>query len=117
MTLANLLGYLEARQGPPGADFSATCPFLGPRGCRLEVGLRPYNCVSFICDTIEAALRPEQLERFYRLERLLRRHYQEFAARYSGAGLTGLLLQQQRLAGRPFLTRTAVRRSSPSGSS
>ena len=104
MTLVNLLGCLDSGRLPP-PDFSLVCPFLGSRGCRLESDVRPYNCISFICDTIENALRPEQLDRFYRIERLLRRHYQKFAERFPGGGMTGLLLQEQRLDGRPFLSR------------
>ncbi len=105
MTLVNLLGYLQQGQLPPQTDFAATCPYLGPRGCRLSVERRPYNCISFICDKIENRLAAAEVERYYQLEQRLRRLYQEFAERYAGGALTGLLLQEQRLGGRGFLRR------------
>ncbi len=103
MTLANLLSYLQHDQLPPVADFSRTCPFLAEQGCLLPAAGRPYTCVSFVCDIIESALTPVELAEFYRLERALRSCYQQFAARYRGAGMTGLLLQQEQLPGRSFL--------------
>lgn len=105
MTLANLLAFLQADEVLPRADFSQTCPFLAQAGCRLAVDRRPYNCISFVCDRIENVLMPEDVERFYRLEKHLRGLYLQFAERYAGGGLTGLLLQAERLAGTAFLVR------------
>jgi hypothetical protein len=105
MTLANLLSFLQTDRLPPRADFSRTCPFLGRQGCLLPPASRPYNCISFVCDTIENALKPADLVEFYHLERLLRSYYLEFAARYRGAGMTGVLLQQEQLPGSAFLER------------
>ena len=105
LTLANLLSYLQADKLPPAADFTRTCPFLSARGCRLPAASRPYTCISFVCDIIESALTPADLAEFYRLERQLRSLYLELAARYTGGGMTGLLLQDERLAGSVFLTR------------
>jgi hypothetical protein len=103
MTLANLLSYLQDGKVPPLADFSRTCPFLAEQGCQLPVASRPYNCISFVCDIIENALASAKLVEFYRLEGELRSCYQRFAARYRGAGMTGLLLQQEQLSGSTFL--------------
>ena len=103
MTLANLLGFLQREQSPPPADFSRTCPFLGGQGCLLTVEMRPYNCISFVCDIIESSLTSDEVSEFYSLEQQLRSIYQEFAERYVGGGLTGLLLQSERLNGRAFL--------------
>ena len=103
LTLANLLSYLQEGKLPPVADFSRTCPFLAEQGCLLPVASRPYNCVSFVCDIIENALAPAELAEFYRLEGELRSCYQQFAARYRGAGMTGLLLQQEQSPGSTFL--------------
>lgn len=108
MTLANLLGFLQRGELPPAADFSLTCPFLGQMGCVLDSQRRPYNCISFICDIIETAVTPAELAEFYSLERRLRVLYQDFAARYAGAGLTGLLLQAERLNGTPFLSKLNI---------
>ncbi len=103
MTLANLLGFLQQGLEPPQPDFSQTCPFLAEQGCRLPVSWRPYNCISFVCDMIENSLTSTEVAEFYRLEQQLRRIYQQFAEHYTGGGLTGLLLQEERLAGRSFL--------------
>ncbi len=103
MTLANLLAFLQHGELPPPADFSRTCPFLGEMGCLLQVEMRPYNCISFVCDIIESSLTLAEVDHFYQQEKLLRALYQEFAERYLGGGMTGLLLQSQRLNGRNFL--------------
>lgn len=103
MTLANLLAFLQQGELPPPADFSRTCPFLGERGCLLGIEERPYNCISFVCDIIENSLTSEEIDQFYRQEGQLRAIYLEFAERYVGGGLTGLLLQWQRLGGQNFL--------------
>lgn len=103
MTLANLLAFVSAGELPPTADFSRTCPFLGDFGCLIGAERRPYNCISFVCDTIENSLTSEQIEEFYSLEGQLRSTYLEFVERYAGGGLTGLLLQSQRLGGSPFM--------------
>lgn len=105
MTLANLLCFLQQDEPPPASDFSRTCPFLTEQGCSLPVARRPYNCISFVCDIIEKSLTSAELAEFYSLDQQLRGIYQEFAGRYTGAGMTGLLLQQNRLAGRAFLAR------------
>jgi len=105
MTLPNLLSFLQRGPRLPQADFSRTCPFLTTDGCQLPVSHRPYNCISFVCDRIEENLIQEDRMRFYAIERELRRLYQEFAGRYSGAAMTGLLIQAQRLGNQPFLSR------------
>ncbi len=104
MTLVNLLGFIRKNTLPPDADFTRTCPFLSWKGCLLPVTERPYNCISFICDKIETDLTRDELAQFYALERELRTLYFEFSERYLGAAMTGLLLQDQRLAGRSFFT-------------
>lgn len=103
MTLANLLCYLQKGEQPPAADFSRTCPFLGDQGCLLVIESRPYNCISFVCDMIETSLTSPEVVDFYSLEQQLRAIYQEFAERYVGAGMTGLLIQSERLLGQAFL--------------
>lgn len=75
---------------------------MGAQGCRLTVSCRPYNCISFICDTIEDSLLPQQKNHFYHLENQLRSIYRDFSEHYQGAAMTGLLLQQQRLDGQSF---------------
>jgi hypothetical protein len=102
LTLANLLSFICREEQPPRADFSRTCPFLDSSGCVLAVESRPYNCITFICDKIEAALAPQDRARFYDCDQSLRNLYRDFAARYPGAAMTGVLIADQRLAGRSF---------------
>lgn len=116
MTLANLLGYLQHDALPPVADFSHTCPFLGEQGCLLSIERRPYNCISFVCDIIESSLTLAGVDEFYVLEQQLRSVYLQFAERYRGGGMTGLLLQAERLQGYSFLDlRLGVDSGSDSG--
>ncbi len=105
MTLVNLLQYVNRQEQPPVPNFSCCCPFLGDLGCLLPAARRPYNCISFICDTIESSLDAEQAKEFYRLEARLRQLYLAVARRYQGAAMTGLLLQYRRLQGRSFFHR------------
>jgi hypothetical protein len=104
MTLVNLLSFARHDVLPPDADFERTCPFLGSHGCDLSVASRPYNCITFICDSIESALNEENKERFYDLDRRLRNLYLEFSQRYQGGVMTGLLIQEQRRPGQPLLS-------------
>lgn len=53
---------------------------------------------------IKSSLTAAQVHEFYALEQQLRRLYLEFAERYAGGGMSGLLLQEERLAGGSFLT-------------
>lgn len=101
MTLVNLLSLVRQGVDVPVADFSRTCPFLGDRGCVLAVAARPYNCITFICDSIEDALDTEQRRRFYEIDRQLRALYQEFVQRYRAAAMTGLLIWAQRYPDTP----------------
>lgn len=103
MTLANLLSFARHDVLPPDADFERTCPFLGSYGCELSVTSRPYNCITFICDSIEQALDEERKQRFYDLDRVLRSLYLEFSQRYQGGAMTGLLIQEDRYPGQPLL--------------
>lgn len=105
LTLVNLLGYLAAGDEPPQPDFTASCPFLAPSGCRLDVPRRPFNCVTFNCEAVEDALDEAGLADFYRLEAELRQAYEAFDRRYAGSSLRGLLIRAQRLGDRPFLAR------------
>lgn len=102
MTLANVLSCLLDHT-LPAADFSQTCPFLTDHGCALPAQSRPFNCVTFICDTIEECLSPEDQQQFYSFERQLREHYTAFDQRYIGSSLQGLLIRSQSMPGSQFL--------------
>lgn len=103
LTLANLLSLLSSDQRLPQLDFSKTCPLLTPKGCQLPAAYRPFNCISFICERIEAQLNTQQLADFYQTEKELRQLYRFFQQRYTGASFSGLLIAAARLQGRPFL--------------
>jgi len=105
LTLGNLVALLQQGGEPPVPDWAAPCPWLGSAGCRLNVGQRPFNCVSFVCELVEEGLGEAGRTAFYTLEKELRRVYAELAERYAGAGLQGLLLRAERLAGRGFFAR------------
>jgi hypothetical protein len=101
--LANLLGYLVRDVPLLMPDFTASCPYLGTGGCRIPPELRPFNCVTFICDVIDERLNAGQREDFYRLERQLRLAYLEFQEHFQGSSLRGLLQDGARLNGKAFL--------------
>lgn len=104
-TLVNALGYLLVGQAVPWPDFSRPCPYLGESSCLFDVPHRPFNCVTFLCGGLDQRLSPSQRQAFYQAEQQLRQLYGEFDQRYAGAGLQGLLLRTETLAGRPFLAR------------
>ena len=105
LTLGNLAALLLRDREPPAPDWTAPCPWLGPAGCRLAAAQRPFNCVSFVCEAVEARLGAAGCAAFYALERELRAAYAQLAGRYAGAGLQGLLLRAERLGARGFFAR------------
>lgn len=105
LTLANLLACFLDSAPLPKADFSRTCPLLGAEGCLLPAERRPFNCVTFFCEPIEARLLPAQRRQLAVLEQRLREVYLAFDRRYLGSSLRGLLIGAERLGARPFLQR------------
>jgi hypothetical protein len=99
LTLTNLLAYLLAGETPPVPDFNSACPFLDARGCRLPVARRPYNCITFFCETLDERLDHGDREQLRRLDRRLRRAYQRVAERYPAASLRGLWIALERVRG------------------
>lgn len=97
ITLTNLLGYLLAGEIPPTPDFSRTCPFLGEQGCCLPVARRPYNCITFFCETLEDRLDADQCAQLRALDRQLRSEYQRVADRYPAASLRGIWIALERI--------------------
>lgn len=72
----NSLDYLAhlAADVPVVADFShkPLCPYGSKDGCRMEPGLRPSDCVLFICDGIDQKLSEQTRTTLEELERRLR---------------------------------------------
>lgn len=102
--LPNLLFYLFEGEEIP-ADFNAPCPQLGPTGCFFPASRRPFNCITFNCERVEAQMPPAQRQRLVTLETALRALYESFAHRYAGASPHGLLIRAETLGSRPFLGR------------
>lgn len=110
VTLVNLLAALAMERIFPEPDFSAACPMLGPNGCRLDVALRPFNCVTFLCDAVESAMQAPDRAAFYAAEKQLRRLYEAFEQRYAAASMRGFLLAMARLEGHlPLQRRIATK--------
>ena len=97
VTLTNLLTYMLAGEEPPAPDFSRTCPYLGESGCRLPVERRPYNCITFFCEQLEANLSDEGRQQLRLLDRQLRQEYQSLAERYPSASLRGIWIALERI--------------------
>ncbi len=96
-TLVNLLACLVTEHPFPEPEFAQHCPYLGASGCQFPPGLRPYNCISFICEQIENRLNPDELSEFYQLEKEIRKQYELFAGRYVGASMRGILIRGETL--------------------
>jgi hypothetical protein len=63
-----------AAEIPTSADFSRkpVCPYGTDDGCAMEPGLRPADCVLFICDSIDQKLSPQARLLLAAQEQLLR---------------------------------------------
>jgi len=92
-TLVNLLACLIKEKPFPLPRFDQGCPYIGAGGCLFPPGLRPYNCISFICEKIDSQLAPDDRAEFCRLEKEIRTEYEEFSGRYVGAGMRGILVR------------------------
>jgi len=97
LTLTNLLSYLLTGENPPAPDFECTCPFLGDMGCLLPVARRPYNCITFFCETLEDRLDSAGREKMKVLDHELRREYQRVEQRYPAASLRGIWIALERI--------------------
>jgi hypothetical protein len=82
-----------AAEIPTAADFSQKplCPYGTDAGCTMEPGLRPADCILFVCDAIERKLSPQSRLVLAAEERGLRECIQE-ASRLTGEQLGNPLL-------------------------
>ncbi|PLX72350.1 MAG: hypothetical protein C0615_12335 [Desulfuromonas sp.] len=90
--LANVLACVVAGVPLPLPDFGRDCPYSNDEGCLFAPAQRPYNCISFICDEVEPRLGPKSVQ-FYLLEKQIRAEYEQFAQRYVGGSMRGLILK------------------------
>jgi len=103
-TLVTVLAHLASDRDLPAADFTRSCPWLGAQGCQFLADVRPFNCVTFVCEQIDAKL-PAEL--YADLESRLRELYTAFDRRYAGSSLRGLLNSANRRPG-AYLARRAA---------
>lgn len=93
-TAVDLLVYLVAGEPlfVPLFD-NGLCPYLAGTACLMPPAYRPFNCITFNCDTIEDLLAPEEVSSFYGLERELRRNYAEIRSIFPAKTVDGALLK------------------------
>lgn len=93
VTVTDVVVYLAAGDAVPEPSFRpGACPYLGPAGCIFPPAFRPFNCITFNCDRIEALLAPPDLEAFCRDVASLRTARQAVADLLAGRLRTGILL-------------------------
>ena len=90
-TLVTILAHLVVNHPLPVPDFEQSCPYLGVTNCQFPPHLRPYNCLTFICDKIDDRYTDDQHQAMLTLELELREIYEAFDSRYIGSNLRGLL--------------------------
>ena len=107
VTAVELLAYqVTDRELFTPAFTGESCPYLGSCGCMMDAPMRPYNCVTFLCERVYEGMGPEQLSRYsllsdrlldlYRgIERLFSNHFRsgilESATRYTEGRSRGIL--------------------------
>ncbi len=75
-TVVDLLGYLAAGRQLFVPDFgNPLCPYHTGSGCLMEPGLRPLNCIIFLCDRLDDLLPEPAKGELSSLETELRRLY------------------------------------------
>jgi len=92
-TRADLLVYLAFKEPLFEPLFAnGLCPYLGQAGCLIPVAFRPFNCITFNCERIEDLLSELELADFYRMERELRRCYDQIRSLFPEQTMYGALL-------------------------
>jgi len=97
-TVVDLLGYLAASRElfVPGFG-NPICPYHTGSGCLMESGLRPLNCIIFLCDRLDELLpEPAKLE-LASLEKELRRLYSCLEQLLGNRFANGLLITHERV--------------------
>jgi hypothetical protein len=96
-TVVDLLVFLDGGHPLFEPQFGrGLCPYLGERSCLMEPGYRPFNCLTFNCELVEALLAPSAVERFYAGERELRRLYAGVEELFGNRFMHGLLMNYER---------------------
>lgn len=96
----DLLAYLADAQDLFDPLFGQqACPYLGAGGCMMSPENRPFNCVIFNCDRVEAFFGHTERVRTAELERELRVLYQRFGECFGPDVTKGLLMAFEHSAG------------------
>lgn len=104
-TLVTILAHLVQNQPLPVPDFTRSCPYLDAGSCQFLPHLRPYNCLTFICERIDHLITPAQEQEMRDLEREIRQIYTRFDRRYLGSSLRGLMHKRSGAGPRGLLSR------------
>ncbi len=98
VTVVDILVYLSYGTELFAPRFEhAVCPYIGECGCLMPPEYRPYNCVTFICESIECGLKPFLKERFYAAERELKSLYEGLEQLFDNKFRYGLLRNVERV--------------------
>lgn len=96
-TVVDLLAFLAAGRELFMPDFDAPiCPYHGGRGCLMEPGFRPLNCVIFLCEEIDDRLPDAVRQRWTLAESDLRGLYGELERLFNTRFANGLLISYER---------------------
>lgn len=96
-TVIDLLAFLYTGTALFTPDFGGSlCPFMGDAGCLMGPSFRPFTCITFHCERIEARLASKDMESLYNLERSLRNTYAGIEELFGRRLTQGLLLSCER---------------------
>jgi len=96
-SVVDLLVYRAAERELFVPDFgSPVCPYHTGRGCLMEPGLRPLNCIIFLCDRLEELLPGSARLELAALEKELRRLYCCLELLLGNRFANGLLITHER---------------------
>lgn len=75
---------------------NGSCPFLGDSGCLMQPLYRPYNCLTFVCERIDAGMAPGQRACFSAVSEQLLACYREMEVLFRNRFTGGLLNNGER---------------------
>lgn len=98
-TVVDLLGYLASGRQLFRPHFdNPVCPYHTGSGCLMEPGLRPLNCIIFLCDRLDELLSEPAKRELASLETELRRLYHCLDLLLGNRFANGLLITHERAA-------------------
>jgi hypothetical protein len=96
-SVVDLLGYLVAgaQLFEPAFD-NPLCPYHTGRGCMMAAALRPFNCIIFICEQLDAGLDDAVRRELAAMEQQLRHLYGRIEELLGNRFENGLLITYER---------------------